>query len=69
MDRYATDCDRAFPVIERTLGAFDFLIVVFLNIGNFFRKSGSVPDDRRDPEFYTFPVGLKSITVASGKYS
>jgi hypothetical protein len=21
-----------------------------------FRKSGSIPDDRRDPEFYTFPV-------------
>jgi hypothetical protein len=54
--RYATDCDRGFPVKERTLGAFDFLVVVFLNIGNFFRKRGSVPDDRRDPEFYTFPV-------------
>jgi len=23
--RYATDCDRGFPVKERTLGAFDFL--------------------------------------------
>ena len=54
--RYATDCDRGFPVKERTLGAFDFLIVVFLNIGNFFRKSESIPDDRRDPEFYTLRV-------------
>jgi hypothetical protein len=54
--RYATDCDRGFPVIERTLGAFDFLIVAFLNIGSFFRKSESIPDDRRDPEFYTLPV-------------
>src|SRR5205823_1534299 len=58
--RYATDCDRAFPVKERTLGAFDFLIVVFLNIGNFFRKRDSMLDDRRDPEFYTFPVDFIS---------
>jgi hypothetical protein len=42
------------------LGAFDFLIVVFLNIGNFFRKSHSMPDDRFDPEFYTFPVDFIS---------
>jgi hypothetical protein len=54
--RYATDCDRGFPVKERALEAFDFLIVVFLNIGDFFRKSGSISDNRRDPEFYTLPV-------------
>jgi hypothetical protein len=29
--RYATDCDRGFPVKETSFGAFDFLIVVFLN--------------------------------------
>jgi hypothetical protein len=58
--RYATDCDRAFPVKERALGAFDFLIVVLPNIGNFFRKSGSMPDDRRHPEFYTLPVDFIS---------
>src|SRR2546427_12876948 len=33
--RYATDCDRGFPVKETSFGAFDFLIVVFLNIGKF----------------------------------
>jgi hypothetical protein len=52
--RYATDCDRGFPVKERTFDAFDFLIAVFLNIGNFARKRQS--DELRDPEFYTFPV-------------
>src|ERR1700746_1950064 len=31
--RYATDCDRGFPVKEVSLDAFDFLIVAFLNIG------------------------------------
>ncbi|MBN2719438.1 MAG: hypothetical protein JXX14_26540 [Deltaproteobacteria bacterium] len=35
--RYQTDCDRGFPVKEKSLDAFDFLIVAFLNIGNFFR--------------------------------
>src|SRR5271154_566284 len=37
--RYATDCDRGFPVKEASLDAFDFLIVVFLNIGHFARKA------------------------------
>jgi hypothetical protein len=55
--RYATDCDRGFPVKEKTFGAFDFLIAVFLNIGNFLsRKTFSSPEGRKEPEFYTFPV-------------
>jgi hypothetical protein len=29
--RYATDCDRGFPVKEQTFKHFDFLIAVFLN--------------------------------------
>ena len=33
--RYATDCDRGFPVKEASFDAFDFLIVAFLNIGKF----------------------------------
>lgn len=52
--RYATDCDRGFPVKESSLDAFDFLVVAFLNIGTFSGKrdgsSGEVP-----PEFYTLP--------------
>lgn len=34
--RYQTDCDRAFPVKERTFKAFDCLVVVFPNIGYFY---------------------------------
>lgn len=50
--RYATDCDRGFPVREDTLTAFDFLIVAFLNIGRFAgRNNGSTGET--DPEFYT----------------
>ena len=51
--RYATDCDRGFPVKEQTFKHFDFLIAVFLNIGNFFR---SPTTEQREPEFYTFPI-------------
>lgn len=52
--RYQTDCDRAFPVKARTFLAFDFLIIVFLNIGYFSRKKPSI-DGARAPEFYTLP--------------
>ena len=50
--RYATDCDRGFPVKEVSLDAFDFLIVAFLNIGKFYgRNDGS--SGSQEPEFYT----------------
>lgn len=52
--RYATDCDRGFPIKEQSLDAFDFLIIAFLNIGNFYgRHDGST--GQREPEFYTLP--------------
>ena len=52
--RYATDCDRGFPVKEETLDAFDYLTVAFLNIGEYYRgRDGST--GRREPEFYTLP--------------
>jgi hypothetical protein len=52
--RYQTDCDRAFPVKSRTFEAFDFLVVVFLNIGFFYRKRPS-REGIAEPEFYTLP--------------
>jgi len=58
--RLATDSDRGFPVKARTLDAFDYLIVVFLNVGYFFGKAKrSRPrDGAREPEFYTFPASF-----------
>jgi hypothetical protein len=53
--RYATDNDRGFPVKEKTFTAFDFLIVVFLNIGNFLGKKNRV-GGKSEPEFYTLPL-------------
>ena len=50
--RYATDCDRGFPVKEVSLNAFDFLIVTFLNIGKFFGKNDG-SSGSEEPEFYT----------------
>src|SRR5438067_7258846 len=52
--RFQTDCDRAFPVKEKTFGAFDYLIVVFLNIDFFYSKMGT-EGGRRDPEYFTLP--------------
>jgi hypothetical protein len=53
--RYQSDCDRGFPLKEKGLDAFDFLIIVFLNIGDFFGgKDGSTGG--REPEFYTLPA-------------
>jgi hypothetical protein len=51
--RYASDCDRAFPIKEDKLDCFDFLVVVFLNTGNFLsgKKDGSTGG--REAEFYT----------------
>jgi hypothetical protein len=52
--RYATDAYRTFPLKEGSLDAFDFLIAVYLNIGNFFGKSDGLTGSS-EPEFYTFP--------------
>ena len=52
--RYATDCDRGFPVKEQSLDAFDFLIVAFLNIGNFYGKDDGSTGER-EAEYFTLP--------------
>jgi len=55
--RYATDCDRGFPVKAASFDAFDFLIVAFLNIGKFYgRNDGST--GMLEPEFYTLPAAF-----------
>lgn len=50
--RYATDCDRGFPVKEASLDAFDFLVVAFLNIGKFFNKNDGSSGEQ-EVEFFT----------------
>ena len=52
--RYATDCDRGFPVKEASFKAFDYLVVAFLNIGNFYGKNDGSSGAAK-PEFYTLP--------------
>ena len=58
--RLATDCDRGFPVKQKSLDAFDYLIVAFLNVGYYFRKRKrhSTIEGAQEPEFYTFPVSF-----------
>lgn len=52
--RYATDCDRGFLVKEASLGAFDYLVITFLNIGSFSRGMGG-SEGAREVEFFTLP--------------
>ena len=58
--RLATDSDRGFPVRSATFEAFDFLILVFLNVGYFLHKAKrhQSREGASAPEFYTFPVGF-----------
>ncbi len=53
ISRYASDCDRAFPIKEDKLDCFDFLIVAFLNAVNFLTGAKDGKTVRRNPEFYT----------------
>jgi hypothetical protein len=57
--RYASDAEHWVPIAEKTLDCFDFLVVVFLNVGNFakngLKKGANIP---RVPEFYTFPCSF-----------
>ena len=55
--RYQTDCDRAFPVKEKSFNAFDFLIVVFLNIGYFYKKK-PVLEGYENMRYTSFPINL-----------
>lgn len=52
--RYQSDCDRGFPVKDVSLDAFDFLVVAFLNIGNFHGGRDGLYG-QKDVEFYTLP--------------
>jgi hypothetical protein len=55
--RYAIDCDRGFPVKDTSFDAFDFLIIVFLNIGKFYGKHLGDTGER-ETEFFTLPNGF-----------
>jgi hypothetical protein len=54
--RYASDCGRSFPVNDKRLDAFDYLVVAFLNIGNYNGKNDG-SSGAREPEFFTLPQG------------
>lgn len=64
--RYATDARREFPLKSRSRSAFDFVVAVFLNIGEF---AGGKPGlaGRGEVEFYVFPRSvLGRISRTSG---
>lgn len=52
--RYQTDSDRGFPVNQKSFDAFDYLIIVFLNIGYYSRKK-ETKSGLSSPELFTLP--------------
>jgi hypothetical protein len=58
--RLASDSDRGFPVKKGSFKAFDYVVVVFLNVGFFFDKAkrNACRTGAKDPEFYTFPLAF-----------
>jgi hypothetical protein len=66
--RYQTDCDWKVPVREETFNSFDFLAVVFLNVGYFYNER--VDDSgAQEPELFFLPHNVARNlykTVKSG---
>lgn len=59
--RYQIDCDRGFPVKEKTFESFDYLIIVFENIGYYYNKakwSKNSVETIQPIEFYTLPIDV-----------
>src|SRR2546428_4268058 len=58
--RLATDHGGGFPVKARTIDAFDYLIVVYLNVGYFLSKRHRHPtrEGHCEPDFYTLPASF-----------
>jgi hypothetical protein len=55
--RLATDSPLAFPVRKESLESFDYLVLVLLNVGNFYgrAKRNPAPRGASTPTIYTFP--------------
>ena len=57
--RLATDHGGGFMLKGRTIGAFDYLILVQFNIGYFFgKRNRPAAESRLDPTFYTLPAAF-----------
>jgi hypothetical protein len=56
--RYQTDCDRSVPVRKDSFACFDYLVIVFLNVGLFFGPDVKNADNgafRSDVEYLVLP--------------
>jgi len=64
--RLATDSDRSVLVRPNTLDAFDFLIVVYLNIGYFSRMAKKYPlrAGDKEPELFVLPQAFVSVHMS-----
>ena len=57
--RYQTDSDRSVIVSEKSFKSFDYLLIVFLNIGLYYDKTCKNPKEGRiEVEFFTLPKAV-----------
>jgi hypothetical protein len=58
--RLASDADPGFPVKAKSFAAFDYVVVVRLNVGYFFKRrlTNARRAGMKAPEFYTLPVSF-----------
>jgi hypothetical protein len=54
--RYATDSNKTVLLKSKSFEAFDYLMVVYLNVGHFYSSTSSENDFF--PEFYTIPIEI-----------
>lgn len=69
--RIATDSDKGILVRPKSVDAFNYLIVVYLNIGYFLRMAKRHPlrEGEREPKFLTLPSGVvKQYFIEASKW-
>jgi hypothetical protein len=66
--RLATDSDKSVLLKPTSLPSFDYLMVVYLNVGYFLRmaKRHTLLDGRRDPEILTIPRSIVGKYMVEG---
>jgi hypothetical protein len=66
--RYQSDSNRTFMAREEKLSSADYVVLVFLNIGYFYRRRPA-REGARPPEFYTLPMRVaKGLHRRKGRW-
>jgi hypothetical protein len=59
------DFPRSVPIKKTSLNHFDYLVLVFLNIGNFYKKNLK-QTNKDEPEIFVLPVEFVKKNIIKG---